>query len=118
MRRRLLLPVVAALAAAHASAAGAAAVDRAQIGVPGAHSPTRGFSENLSVAMTSPAAYERGCCADFVSGAWVGPRVEASDGSTQNLSRIDWSVTFERGRRSDAALARAAGWRRLAEVQG
>jgi hypothetical protein len=111
----------AAVAAALICAAPAAAetvLDRVQVGVPGKQSPTRGFAENLSIALTAPSAYERGCCADFVSGAWDGPRIEASASSaTQNRSRIEWSASFERGRASAKRLARAAGWADYPEIE-
>ena len=92
-----------------ASAGAAVTVDRVQVGVP--KTPTRAFAENLSVALQAPSAYERACCTDFVSGAWEGPPVEASASSTpQNPSRIEWNVTFARGRRTAASLAAAGGW--------
>jgi hypothetical protein len=122
MRFRLL-PGLAGLALAAVlacpSVAAAAAVDRVQVGVPGKSSPTRGFSEGLAVELTSPAAYERGCCSDFLSGVWTGPRVAASRGAgEQNASRIDFGVSFARGRRTAAALARDAGWAQYPELAG
>ena len=111
-KRRCLLPLAVAAAVSFPTAAVAQPVlDRAQVGVPGKRSPTRGFSENLSVAMTAPAGYERSCCADFVSGAWDGPQIHA-DGAPagERRARIEWSVAFERSRARAAKLARSAGW--------
>jgi Carboxypeptidase regulatory-like domain len=120
-RMRFRTASCAALAAVLICAAPAAAepvLDRVQVGVPGKDSPTRGFAENLSIAMKAPSAYERGCCADFVSGAWDGPRIEASDSSAlQNRSRIEWSATFERSRATEKRLARAAGWADYPEIE-
>ena len=118
MRIRLLTCTLLTLAASLAApAAASAVVDRVQVGVPGAGSPTRGFSEGLTMALTSPAAYERTCCTDFVSGAWAGPRIQSSRGSVQqNTSRIDWTVSFARGARSAASLARTALWADRPEV--
>src|SRR5687768_11673454 len=111
MRAPLLSFLLVALVALSGPATASAAVDRVQVGAPGKTSPTRGFSEGLTVALTSPAAYERVCCTDFVSGAWGGPRIQSSRGSTQqNASRIDWSVSFARGSRPAASLARSALW--------
>jgi hypothetical protein len=110
--------LMAAFALSTPAVAGAA-VDRVQVGVPGQGSLTRGFSEGLALSLTSPAAYERGCCSDFVTGVWLGPRVQSSGGAVeQNRARIDWSVTFARTRRSAASLARAAAWGQYGELSG
>ena len=111
MRRRLIPLAVVATVTFPTVAAAQPVLDRAQVGVPGKQSPTRGFAENLSIAMTAPSSYERGCCADFVSGAWDGPQIQA-DGAPagQRRARIEWSVTFTRNRARTAALARSGGW--------
>ena len=112
MRTRPLISLLlAATVACAVPSAASAVVDRVQVGVPGKSSPTRAFSEGLTVALTSPTAYERACCTDFVSGAWGGPRIQSSRGSVeQNASRIDWTVSFARGSRSAAWLADEALW--------
>jgi hypothetical protein len=107
-----VLPLVAA--ALLPAQAGAAVLDRVQVGVPG--TSTRAFSENLSVALRGPAPYERACCTDFVTGAWEGPRARAG-GTDQNRSRIDWSVSFARGK-SVRSLARGAGWADFPQLSG
>lgn len=113
----LLILLTVAVVALTVPATASAVVDRVQVGAPGKASPTRGFSEGLTLALTSPAAYERACCTDFVSGAWGGPRIQSSRGSTQqNASRIDWSVGFARGSRPAASLARSALWADHPEV--
>ena len=113
--RRLLVPaLMTMMIAVPASPASAEFVlDRVQVGVP--KTPTRAFPESLSVVLIAPDLYSRGCCYDFVSGEWVGPRWRLG-AAERGPSRIRWSVELSRTSRSTAALARDAGWAGYAEA--
>lgn len=99
-----------------ASVAVAAVVDRIQVGVPGKPA-TRGFAHSLAMSLASPAGFKRGCCYDDVSGAWEGPRYEATHNPSRGgASRVEWVVTFERKAASPLAIARRAAWRQGSEI--
>jgi hypothetical protein len=99
-----------------AASATAAVTDRIQVGVP-TNAATRGFASSLAVSLTSPAGFVRGCCYDDVSGAWQGPRYQATGNAARGgASWIDWSLVFERRRSTGLAIARRAAWRAGSEV--
>jgi hypothetical protein len=110
MLTRLTLPLAVVLFAVLAGPAAAApVVDYVQIGNPD-RAATRAFPPGLAVELTAPAGFERGCCYDFTGGEWVGPLYQANGVTTDNSSRIDWEVEFERTSKSPLAVARGAGW--------
>lgn len=99
-----------------AATASAVVVDRIQVGVP-AEPATKGFAHSLAVSLTSPSEFMRGCCYDDVSGAWEGPRYEATGNPSRGgASRIEWVVAFERKAASPLAIARRAAWRQGTEL--
>jgi hypothetical protein len=114
---RFLRGVTVALVVVLTTAAAAAAVvDRIQVGVPGV-AATRGFAPSLAISLTAPPSFVRGCCYDDASGAWAGPRYEATGNPSRGgPSRIEWVVSYERRAAAPLSIARRAAWRRGAEV--
>jgi hypothetical protein len=116
-RNLRILGAVSACLAIVVPSALAAVIDRVQVGVPG-NAATRGFSPALAVTLTVPPGLARACCYDGVSGAWAGPRYEATGNPSRgDTSRVVWYVDFDRGKSSMRTLARRAAWRDGDELQ-
>ena len=116
MRGSSIALLVLAVICLTAASATAAVTDRIQVGVP-TNAATRGFAPSLAVSLTSPAGFVRACCYDDVSGAWQGPRYQATQNAARGgASRIEWTVGYERRRSTGLAIARRAAWRPGSEV--
>ena len=118
MRRPGTKAVLAALIVAllAAPAALSAVRDRIQVGQPG-NAATKGFAPSLAVVLNSPPELSRVCCYDESSGAWGGPRFQASGNAGRGgQSRVEWVVSYERSAASMSALAGRAAWRDGREV--
>lgn len=99
---------IAAIPASGAAAQSLEQPDGVAVGLKGQR-VAHGFSRALGVFVQAPAGWHRGCCYTGHSGEWDGPVWRPSLKQSHIApAHIDWSVTFTRGKRSLASVARHA----------